>query len=88
MAAIRVGDPQDASIEMGPVINEKQYNQIQKFIEIGIEEGATLELGGLGKPEALETGYFVQPTIFSNVDNSMTIAQEEIFWTSHVYYYL
>lgn len=79
MAAIRVGNPQDASIEMGPVINTKQYNQIQRFIEIGIEEGATLELGGLGKPEGLETGYFVQPTIFSNVDNNMTIAQEEIF---------
>lgn len=79
MAGIHIGDPQNMNVEMGPVINAKQYNQIQKFIEIGIEEGATLELGGTGKPEGLETGYFVQPTIFSNVDNNMTIAQEEIF---------
>ncbi|MGD6886725.1 aldehyde dehydrogenase family protein [Staphylococcus shinii] len=79
MSAIKVGDPQDATVEMGPVINSKQFNQIQEFIKIGEQEGATIELGGEGKPEGLETGYFIKPTIFSNVDNHMTIAQEEIF---------
>lgn len=79
MSAIKVGDPQDATVEMGPVINSKQFNQIQEFIKIGAQEGATIELGGEGKPEGLETGYFIKPTIFSNVENHMTIAQEEIF---------
>lgn len=76
---IHVGDPQDRSVNMGPVINEKQFNQVQEFIKIGQAEGATLEFGGEGKPEGLETGYYIKPTVFSNVDNTMTIAQEEIF---------
>ena len=79
MSDIKVGDPQDATVDMGPVINSKQFNQIQEFIKIGAKEGATIEFGGEGKPEGLETGYFVKPTIFTNVENSMTIAQEEIF---------
>ncbi|MGO3048954.1 aldehyde dehydrogenase family protein [Staphylococcus casei] len=79
MSSIKVGDPQDATVDMGPVINSKQFNQIQEFIKIGAQEGATIEFGGEGKPEGLETGYFVKPTIFTNVENSMTIAQEEIF---------
>ncbi|OEL03308.1 aldehyde dehydrogenase [Staphylococcus succinus] len=79
MSGIKVGDPQDATVDMGPVINSKQFNQIQEFIKIGAREGATIEFGGEGKPEGLETGYFVKPTIFTNVENSMTIAQEEIF---------
>ncbi|MHC3757814.1 aldehyde dehydrogenase family protein [Staphylococcus succinus] len=79
MSDIKVGDPQDATVDMGPVINSKQFNQIQEFIKIGAQEGATIEFGGEGKPEGLETGYFVKPTIFTNVENSMTIAQEEIF---------
>lgn len=79
MSDIKVGDPQDTTVDMGPVINSKQFNQIQEFIKIGAQEGATIEFGGEGKPEGLETGYFVKPTIFTNVENSMTIAQEEIF---------
>ena len=56
-----------------------QYNRIQQLIEKGIGEGATLEVGGPGKPEGLETGYYVRPTVFSHVTNDMTIAREEIF---------
>jgi aldehyde dehydrogenase (NAD+) len=64
---------------MGPVVSEAQYNKIQGLIEKGMEEGAGLVCGGPGKPEGLETGYFVKPTIFRDVNNNMTIAREEIF---------
>ena len=64
---------------MGPVVSELQYNKIQTLIEKGIAEGARLAAGGPGRPEGLEKGYFVQPTVFADVDNSMTIAREEIF---------
>ena len=73
------GDPQDPETKMGPVVSEAQYNKIQGLIEKGIEEGAGLVCGGPGKPEGLETGYFVKPTIFRDVNNNMTIAREEIF---------
>ena len=75
----RPGDPNDPETDIGPVISEAQYNRIQSLIETGIEEGAVLAAGGPGKPEGLETGYFVRPTVFCNVDNGMTIAREEIF---------
>ncbi len=74
-----VGDPREESTKIGPVVSEVQYNRIQQLIEKGIGEGAKLEVGGPGKPEGLETGYFVKPTVFSHVDNDMTIAREEIF---------
>ncbi|CAN5603870.1 aldehyde dehydrogenase family protein [soil metagenome] len=74
-----VGDPSEESSKIGPVVSEVQYNRIQQLIEKGIGEGAKLEIGGPGKPEGLETGYFVKPTVFSHVDNEMTIAREEIF---------
>ena len=64
---------------LGPLVSEKQYNRVQGYIEKGIDEGATLIAGGTGKPDGLETGYFVKPTVFTNVQNSMVIAQEEIF---------
>ncbi|MEC8710123.1 MAG: aldehyde dehydrogenase family protein [Pseudomonadota bacterium] len=64
---------------MGPVVSELQYNKIQTLIEKGMAEGARLVAGGPGRPEGLEKGYFVQPTVFADVDNSMTIAREEIF---------
>ena len=73
------GDPQNPETKMGPVVSEAQYNKIQGLIEKGIEEGAGLVCGGPGKPEGLETGYFVKPTIFRDVNNNMTIAREEIF---------
>jgi len=73
------GDPQDPATRMGPVVSEAQFNKIQGLIEKGMEEGAGLVCGGPGKPEGLETGYFVKPTIFRDVKNNMTIAREEIF---------
>lgn len=79
MSQIKVGDPTDASTEMGPIISKKQFDQVQAYIDKGINEGAELFYGGPGKPEGLEKGYFARPTIFNNVDNKMTIAQEEIF---------
>jgi aldehyde dehydrogenase (NAD+) len=74
-----VGDPQDAASNIGPVVSGVQYNRIQQLIEKGIGEGAKLETGGPGKPEGLETGFFVKPTVFSHVSNEMTIAREEVF---------
>jgi aldehyde dehydrogenase (NAD+) len=73
-----VGDP-NGNAELGPVVSELQWTKIQRLIEKGIEEGATLVAGGPGKPEGLETGYYVKPTVFAHVTNDMTIAREEIF---------
>jgi len=78
-AKIRVGDPTQETTTMGPLVSEIQFEKVQALISKGIEEGATLVCGGIGKPEGLEQGYFVQPTVFSNVNNDMTIAKEEIF---------
>ena len=74
-----VGDPSSESTTMGPVVSDLQYNKIQGLIEKGIEEGAELVVGGPGKPDDLNQGYFVKPTVFANVSNDMTIAREEIF---------
>ena len=74
-----VGDPRADGITIGPVVSETQYDRIQQLIEKGIGEGAKLEVGGPGKPEGLETGYYVRPTVFSHVTNDMAIAQQEIF---------
>ena len=76
--ATTVGDPQ-GNAKIGPVVSELQWNKIQALIRKGIEEGATLVTGGPGKPEGLEKGYYVKPTIFADVTNDMTIAREEIF---------
>jgi aldehyde dehydrogenase (NAD+) len=77
--AIKVGDPRDEDVDVGPAVSETQWHKIQDLIQKGIDEGATLAVGGTGKPEGLETGYFVKPTVFSDVSNEMTIAREEIF---------
>ena len=75
-----VGDPKEvAAGGIGPVVSEVQFNKIQGLIEKGIEEGATLVAGGPGKPDGFNAGYYVKPTIFSDVSNDMTIAREEIF---------
>ncbi len=74
-----VGDPGREDVNLGPVANKAQFDKVQKLIKTGIEEGATVVTGGPGKPDGLQTGYFVRPTIFSDVDNDMTIAREEIF---------
>jgi aldehyde dehydrogenase (NAD+) len=71
--------PPNSGAYVGPVVNEQQWNRIQDLIRKGIEEGATLIAGGLGKPAGLERGYYVKPTIFADVSNDMTIAREEIF---------
>jgi len=73
------GDPSAKETTMGPVASEMQFNKIQGLIKAGIDEGAELIVGGPGKPNGLECGYFVQPTIFANVTNDMRIAREEIF---------
>ncbi|HJO41604.1 MAG TPA: aldehyde dehydrogenase family protein, partial [Acidimicrobiales bacterium] len=65
--------------KLGPLVSKAQWDRVQNYIQTGIDEGATLVAGGLGKPDGLDSGYFVQPTVFANVENSMTIAQEEIF---------
>ena len=74
-----VGDPSAESTRLGPVVSEIQFNKIQTLIQKGIDEGADLIAGGPSRPEGLEEGYFVRPTIFANVSNDMTIAREEIF---------
>ena len=74
-----VGDPSAESTRLGPVVSEVQFNKIQTLIQKGIDEGADLIAGGPTRPEGLEEGYFVRPTIFANVSNDMTIAREEIF---------
>ena len=72
------GDPK-GNATIGPVVSKAQWDKIQGLIETGIEEGATLVAGGPGKPEGLETGHYVKPTVFADVTNDMTIAREEIF---------
>ena len=73
------GDPRAAETTMGPVVNRVQWEKIQGLIKKGIDEGATLVAGGLGRPEGLNKGYYVRPTVFADVSNDMTIAREEIF---------
>ncbi len=76
---IKPGDPFAEGTTIGPVVSEVQFNKIQALIQKGIDEGAELVAGGTGRPDGLNVGYFVKPTVFGNVTNDMTIAQEEIF---------
>ena len=76
---VKVGDPNAEGTVIGPVVSDVQFNKIQGLIQKGIEEGATLVTGGTGRPEGLNKGYYVRPTVFANVTNDMTIAREEIF---------
>jgi len=76
---IIVADPQNETTSVGPMVSKKQYDRVQNYIQTGIDEGAEILIGGLGKPEGLENGNFVKPTVFVNVKNNMRIAQEEIF---------
>ncbi|MGY8863178.1 MAG: aldehyde dehydrogenase family protein, partial [Pseudomonadales bacterium] len=78
-ATVQVGRAADHGPHLGPVVSELQYSKIQALIKVGIDEGARVIAGGLGKPEGLETGYFVKPTIFADVNNDMQIAREEVF---------
>lgn len=74
-----VGDPKNETTAVGPMVSTKQYERVQNYIQIGINEGAEVLIGGLGKPEGLERGNFVKPTVFIHVNNQMRIAREEIF---------
>jgi aldehyde dehydrogenase (NAD+) len=74
-----VGNPEDETTTMGPLVSQVQFDRVQGLIAKGMEEGARLVCGGLGRPDGLEQGYFVKPTVFSDVNNDMTIAREEIF---------
>ncbi|WP_354361707.1 aldehyde dehydrogenase family protein [Pedobacter sp. UYP30] len=76
---IVVGDPKDEKTTLGPIVSKKQYEQVEKYIRAGIDEGAEVIIGGLGHPEGLEKGNFVKPTVFAGVTNDMKIAREEIF---------
>ncbi len=78
VGAMVVGDPMDPATEVGPVVAERQRARIEGYLDSGREEGATVAIGG-GRPSAFSKGWYVEPTVFSNVDNKMKIAQEEIF---------
>ena len=78
-AAQIVGDPQADATTMGPLVSELQFTKVQRLIEVGIAEGATLVAGGLGRPAGISKGYYVRPTVFGGVTPQMTIAREEIF---------
>jgi aldehyde dehydrogenase (NAD+) len=78
-AEVKVGNPHDKGAHIGPVISQMQYDKIQGLIDIAIKEGARTVLGGAGRPNGFNRGYYVQPTIFADVTNDMTIAREEVF---------
>ena len=78
-AKTTVGDPKAETTRIGPVVNELQFSKIQGLIEKGQAEGAELVAGGPGRPDGLDKGYYIKPTVFANVSNDMTIAREEIF---------
>src|SRR4029077_9377909 len=73
MPAFPVGDPADPKTAVGPMVSQKQFERVQSYIREGIEEGAEVLVGGEGRPEGFEAGYFVKPTVFVNVKNDMSI---------------
>jgi aldehyde dehydrogenase (NAD+) len=77
--AVVAGDPRDTKTTMGPLVSKIHFDKVQRLIQAGIDEGATLVCGGVGRPAGLNRGWFVRPTVFGNVNNQMTIAREEIF---------
>ncbi|VVE54368.1 aldehyde dehydrogenase family protein [Pandoraea fibrosis] len=79
VAGIHAGDPRDPATHIGPMVSQKQWERVQRYIGIGIDEGARLLAGGPGRPDGIDAGWFVRPTLFSGVRNDMTIAREEIF---------
>ena len=78
-AGFTVGPADDEGSRLGPLVSQTQWDRVQGYIQAGIDEGATLVTGGTGKPDGLDAGYYVKPTVFANVDNSMSIARDEIF---------
>lgn len=77
--AIEIGNPMEEGDHMGPVVNKRQYDNIQRLIQVGIDEGARLVCGGTGLPEGFNKGCYIRPTVFADVHNDMQIAREEIF---------
>ncbi len=75
----RVGAPDSPDTMLGPLVSQTQYDKVQALIASGMAEGATLVAGGLGRPEGLSRGYYVKPTVFAGVNNTMRISREEIF---------
>jgi aldehyde dehydrogenase (NAD+) len=78
VAAVRVGDPADKEA-IGPVASRAQFEKIQGLLQQGVDEGATVVIGGPGRPDGIDSGYYIRPTVFAHVTNDMTIAREEIF---------
>ncbi|VVE53569.1 aldehyde dehydrogenase [Pandoraea capi] len=79
VAGFQSGDPRDPQTSIGPMVSRKQWDRVQRYIRIGIDEGARLLAGGEGRPDGVAAGWFVRPTLFTEVRNDMTIAREEIF---------
>ncbi|MEA2668987.1 MAG: aldehyde dehydrogenase [Chloroflexota bacterium] len=79
VSAIKVGEATDPTVMIGPMVSQKQYDRVQGYIRLGLEEGAELLVGGEGRPEGLNQGWFVRPTVFTGVSNDMRSAREEIF---------
>ncbi|GAB6928241.1 aldehyde dehydrogenase family protein [Paenibacillus sp. JCM 10914] len=77
--SLKVGDLWNEAAVIGPMVNQQQFERVQRYINQAIEDGAEVVVGGAGSPQGLEDGYYVKPTVFSNVTNDMTIAQEEVF---------
>lgn len=79
VTALKVGDSTDPSVKVGPMVSQKQWDRVQGYIQLGLQEGAELLVGGEGRPDGLDRGWFVKPTVFTGVANHMRIAREEIF---------
>ncbi len=79
VAALKVGASTDPTVTIGPMVSQKQWDRVQSYIRLGIDEGAEILVGGEGRPTGLDRGWFVQPTVFTGVNNDMRIAREEIF---------
>ena len=79
VAALKVGESTDPAVRVGPMVSQKQWDRVQGYIRLGLEEGAELLVGGEGRPAGHERGWFVQPTVFTGVSNDMRVAREEIF---------
>src|SRR5205823_85261 len=79
VGGLAVGDPSDPATDVGPLVAQRQQERVEKYIAVGQEEGARVVVGGNGMPSGIDKGWYVQPTVFADVDNKMRIAQEEIF---------
>jgi aldehyde dehydrogenase (NAD+) len=79
MSALKVGDPSDPETQIGPLVAKRQQDRVRGYIDAGVDEGARLVVGGREMPEGIERGWYVRPTVFTDADNTMKIAREEIF---------